>query len=357
MKCKIQNIKKKSLILLVILTASILLAIPVTMLTLEWSTRTAVSLYAGMTRILHLHSPSVIRIDANGIPEVDYGYQTSSYTGSQRNPLTIAAKAIEYINEYDKTSDEKTKQYFLNCIDWLDKSKIEKEGYLLWQYEFDLPTYNVKAPWYSAMTQARIMVAFEKAFKLTKDQRYLDLANRSLKSLNISIEDGGVLAIDPADSGKWFEEVAGGGILDSPLILNGNIFVLFDLYDFYIHTESQEAKALFDEGIVELKRHLSEYDTGHWTYYDRIGNLAYDYHYTHIEQMQTLYQITGDPIFKEYQEKWNSYFPFNPIWARMRFAAYLLDTALIFSGLLIICGITYLIRNRPWHSRQPVISV
>jgi heparosan-N-sulfate-glucuronate 5-epimerase len=328
------------------LTASIILAIPVTMLTLDWSTKTAVSLYAGITKTLHLHTPSVTRIDEQGIPMVDYGYQEGNYTGPQRNPLTVATKAIEYFTEYNSQPDEQIKQYGINCINWLEKEKIERQDYLLWSYDFDLPTYGVKAPIYSAMAQARIMVAFERAFELTKDPGYLQLANQTLKSLSIPIQDGGVLAVDPEDGGKWFEEVASKKLIPSPLILNGNIFVLFDLYDYYQKTASGEAKSLFDEGIIELKRHLGEYDTGHWTYYDRIGNLAYDYHYVHVEQMQKLFDITSDIVFKEYHDKWHSYFPFNPMWARIRFAAFLLDAVLIFIGLLMILEIYHLIRKK-----------
>jgi heparosan-N-sulfate-glucuronate 5-epimerase len=200
------------------------------------------------------------------------------------------------------------------------------------------------------MAQARIMGAFQRAYELTWDEHYLYLANEAMRALEVPIQEGGVLFIDQDDEGKWYAELAGGGRTSPPYILNGFIFSLLDLHDFYNRTGSQDAKLLFEDGIDELRRHLIDYDTGRWTYYDREGHLAYDYHYVHINQMQELYEITGDIMFKEYHDKWESYFPINPMWARERFAAYLLNLAIIFIVLAVIIS-TYKIYKQKFKKK------
>jgi heparosan-N-sulfate-glucuronate 5-epimerase len=333
-------------IILIIVACGLILAIPMVKLTLNWSMDTAYSLYGKFTRIVHLHSPSITGLDENGVPMEDYGYQKGEYIGVQRNPLTIATQALSYYREFREEEKVNEKEHFLNCIHWLEEFRIEKGDYLLWAYEFEVPSYNASAPWYSAMAQARIMVAFERAYELTQDEHYLQLADGAMRALEVPIELGGVLYIDPKDNGKWYEELAGGGRASPPLILNGFIFSLLDLHDFYVQTGSQDAKSLFEEGITELKRHLSDYDTGRWTYYDRVGHLAYDYHYVHINQMQELYEITGDTEFKAYHDKWASYFPINPMWARERFAAYLFDAAVIVIVLAVMISAYKIYRER-----------
>jgi len=284
---------------------------------------------------MNLTSSAQISVDEDGIPFVDYGKKDGFVVGVQRNPLSISTKSIEYYIRYRHCPNEQDKRHFFNCISWLETNKITKEGYSLWPYLFDLPEFGAKAPWYSAMAQARIMVAFERAYELSGNVQYIESARQALESLKIPVADGGVLFIDPENDGKWYEEVA----VTNPsasfsFILNGHIFVLLDLNDYFLHTGSQEAQSLLIDGVNELKDHIDEYDTGRWTYYDRLGHLAYDYHYIHIDQMQQLFEITSDTVFKEYHDKWSSYFPINPMWARKRFAAYLFDLSIIFAAFL-----------------------
>ncbi len=340
---KYPAIKSVAKVLAIVLGCSVILAIPMVKLTMDWSRSVSRQLYGAVTGVLRTHSPGIIKIDENGVPIADYGYQMGEYLGPQRNPLTIATKATSYFDQYSSAGNPVKKDYFLNCIRWLAEAEKDRGAYSLWAYEFDVRPYNLKAPYYSAMAQTRIMVAFERAYELTKDQRYELLSLKAMRSLEVPIGDGGVLHVDPRDGGSWYEELASDTI-KPPLILNGFIFSLLDLNDVFVRTGSQEAKTLFDNGVVELKRHLADFDTGRWTYYDMEGELAYDYHYVHIDQMRQLYDITGQAIFKAYHDKWASYFPWNPMWARERFAAYLLDVTIIFIGssitILLVYGLT-----------------
>jgi hypothetical protein len=322
---------------IIIFICSTIISLPMTQLTLSWSKSVSYRIYGNITRILHVHSPTIVTLDGQGVPIINLGYQRGTNIGVQRNPLTIATKAITYYSDYLSNQREKEKTYFMNCIDWLDENYIAKETYHLWAYDFEQPSYNASAPWYSAMAQARIMVAFEKAYELTGDEHYSYQAKMALASLSVKIDDGGVLRIDPVDGGYWYEEVAGGGSPPS-YILNGFIFCLIDLDEYYSLTNAADAKSAFRMGVIELKRHLPDYDTGKWTYYDRQGHLAYDYHYVHIEQMRELYKITADEEFKTYHDKWASYFPWNPLWARERFAAYLFMTFLVF----VVISVSYI---------------
>jgi hypothetical protein len=86
------------------------------------------------------------------------------------------------------------------------------------------------------------------------------------------------------------------------------MFALLGIHEYYELAGDENAKYLFDNGIISLKAHLSDYDAGGWTYYDTLGNPASKkYHHIHVRQLSQLYDITNDPVFKEHHDKWKSY--------------------------------------------------
>jgi len=98
--------------IVIILLFSIILAIPVVIITMDLSRKASWHLYGMITRLFHAHSPAIKMLDNNMVPFVDYGYQNSINIGKQRNPLTIAVKAIAYYEEFSKTGKINNKVYF-----------------------------------------------------------------------------------------------------------------------------------------------------------------------------------------------------------------------------------------------------
>ena len=240
----------------------------------------------------------------SGIPSVDYGYVDGVFIGKQLNPLTISQKAIYYESEYQK-GNESCKRLFLNNANYLVENAVRYDNYTLWEYNFPWPYYGIESPWVSAMAQGEGVSVLIKAYKLTGDKKYLNSANLALNSFYVEVKDGGVTYKDK--NGWWYEEYVTGTDVQ-PRVLNGMIFTLFGIYEYYEFTGDQDAKFLFDQGIISLKNNLHKYDTGNWTYYDAIGGRAsIKYHKLHVNQMLRLYEITKDPLFKEYYERFLSY--------------------------------------------------
>jgi len=242
----------------------------------------------------------IVLIDDSGIPIVDYG----GYIGKQRNPVSISQQAFVYEQEYKRTGNNRSKQLLLNCADWLVNNAVRYNNYTIWEYNFPW-TYNMSPPWRSGMAQGQGVQALTKAYNLTGNEKYLKAAKTALNAFYIEVKDGGVTLKE--NDGWWYEEYADENGSNSR-VLNGMIFALLGIHEYYEQTGDEDAKHLFNKGIIALKNHLSDYDTGSWTYYDALGNLASKkYHNIHIAQLSELYNITGDPIFKEYYDKWKSY--------------------------------------------------
>ena len=251
---------------------------------------------------------SITRIisDNSGVVIVDYGYVGGIYIGKQRNPVTISQRAFVYEEGY-RNGNESCKHLLLNCADWLVDNAVYHDNYTIWEYNFPWQKYNMTPPWRSGMAQGQGIQTLTKAYNLTGDERYLKVAGTSLNSFYIEVEEGGVTLKE--NNGWWYEEYADENGAN-PRVLNGMVFALLGIHEYYELTGDENAKYLFDKGIIALKDHLFDYDAGDWTYYDAFGNPASKgYHHIHVRQLSQLYDLTNDPIFKEYHNKWKNYNP------------------------------------------------
>jgi D-glucuronyl C5-epimerase C-terminus len=336
---RLKNIAKT---LVIVIFFSSIIAFPITYLFLNDSVDISQEAYHDLFSIVKIYKiPSKTITDNNGITLVDYGNNQVV-----ENPLVIADSGLQYYSMYRKTGDPVAKEKFFNNIDVLNKTKTDSGKAYIWAYNFPDPSYNITPPWYSALAQSKILLAFEYAYELTGDENYRNIANKTLRSFSTPISDGGVMYPDPNSSGYWYEEVASPQRDKPPFVLNGHLEVLIHLSEYYNLTKDDFAKVLLDKGVSAAEAHLKDYDANYWTYYDREGNWAYDYQYTHVDEMKELYAITGDKIFLDYYEKWSRYLPLNPMWARKRFGAFL-----FVDGIIIIIACAFLIISKKYGKK------
>jgi heparosan-N-sulfate-glucuronate 5-epimerase len=266
-----------------------------------------------------MHTRLVVTLDDDGVPINDYQYTEGVYIGKQRYPITIAQRALVCWDKDDVyvqaghyyPFDDKPQGYdeqgFLNCAKWIVNNTTSHDDYVVWETNFPSEHYNLTAPWRSAMAQGQCIQVLVRAYKVTGDDNYLELARKALNAFYVEVENGGVTL--KGDGGWWYEEYADEGGAN-PRVLNGHIFALEGIYEYYAATNDAEAKYLFDMGILALKTHLPDYDSGTWTYYDTLGEMATEgYHKLHITQMSHLYDLTNDSVFQQYYKRWKDYRP------------------------------------------------
>jgi len=146
-----------------------------------------------------------------------------------------------------------------------------------------------------------------RAYQLTNDKKYLDTAQCAWKSFKIPTSKGGVISYFP-DGNPIIEEYPSPKYLTA--VLNGFIFGIVGVYEFAKATNDSEARQFFLKLIDSLKHNLERYDPGYWSYYDlksplRLTSKAY--HRLHIEQLNVLYEMTGEDIFKTFRDQWRHY--------------------------------------------------
>lgn len=246
------------------------------------------------------------RYDAYGIPMLDYRGRIRL----QYNPIAIAQYGLGNYNRYVDDGSPQRRQKFLNASNWL-VSNLEQNSHAVWvwNHHFNWEYRDtLKAPWYSGLAQGQGVSLLVRAHRDTGDSTYLYAARRAFQSLLRSTSEGGVLYTDSRGD-LWIEEY----LVNPPThILNGLIWALWGVHDYFLATAEADASDLFHKVVQTLVRNLEAYDAGFWSLYEQSGTrlkmLASPfYHRLHIVQLAVLHQLTGLNIFADYAERWKAY--------------------------------------------------
>jgi hypothetical protein len=247
---------------------------------------------------------SEYEFNADGIPLVRF-HRKQDW---QHNPVTVCQYGLHHFNRYLKTQEEESRQIFLTQANWLvDHSQKGINGSLVWLYQFDIPFYQISAPWISGMAQGQAMSLLLRAHQVTGESKYWDTAHGAWLISKILIDEGGVLSYF-SDGKPVIEEYPSPKFLTG--VLNGFIFAIFGVYDYASYTDDKSAHEFYLSLVDSLKANLFRYDCGYWSYYDLKPPLrlsSKSYHRLHLEQLNQMYQLTGEEIFKTVRDRWRSY--------------------------------------------------
>jgi len=244
--------------------------------------------------------------DASGIPQLDY----RGRLGVQYNPIAIAQYGLGNYNLWIQTSKPDRKQKLFRIADWL-VSNLERNshGVAVWNHHFNWEYRDtLKSPWYSSLAQGQGISLLVRAHKESNDTRYLNAARAAFLSFQHPIAEGGVAFTD--ESGDlWFEEY----IVSPPThILNGFMWTLWGVYDYWLATKEAAALELFSRGVQTLLHRLDRYDLGFWSLYEQSGTrlpmvASSFYHRLHIVQLRVMQCLTRQKKFAEIADRWEKY--------------------------------------------------
>lgn len=191
-----------------------------------------------------------------------------------------------------KTNDEIYKKKLLACSDWAVENQQPDGGWITFAYA--LPEHP-----YSSMAQGEGISMLIRAHIATGDKKYIDAAEKAKDFMLKAIPDGGTTGYCGND--VYFYECT-----HEPLILNGWIFSLWGIYDWCKYSHDEKAQGALMSTLASLKRKLPEFDLGYWSRYEDGKRICSPfYHKLHIVQLNAMYDLFGDEIYKEYAEKWD----------------------------------------------------
>jgi hypothetical protein len=244
--------------------------------------------------------------DPDGIPMLDYRGQI----GLQYNPIAISQWGLGNYNLFRRSGSEERRKKFLAASNWLC-AHIEQNasGVWVWNHRFDWEYRTLlKRPWYSGLAQGQGISLLLRSYRETGDGSYLAAAQRAFLSFTKSTAEGGVTYTD-GDGDLWIEEY----IVSPPThILNGFMWAVWGVYDYFLATGDAFARTLFEASIRTLLSNIGRYDLGFWSLYEQSGTYlpmvaGPFYHQLHIVQLRVMHFLTGENLFLRYAERWENY--------------------------------------------------
>ena len=241
-------------------------------------------------------------LDDAGVP---YNAATEQYPAAY-HPTTIAQYALANWNMYLEGGNEKYREAFMIQARWLvDHESRLAEDAGGWPIPFPLSSYNVPQNWLSALTQGHGISVLVRAYRLTGEEIFLQLARRAVRTFELDIQDGGVCT-SIGENGVFFEEVAA---YPAAHILNGYLLALFGLYDYTALTEDIQITELIHRSLATMHTMIDEFDGGYWSRYDLLfKRLASRYYHTlHVILLEILAQYSDCAHCAALASRWDAY--------------------------------------------------
>lgn len=227
------------------------------------------------------------------------------------HPVYLAQYALEMLDISTTTKDSSYLPEIIKIGNKLMDISI-REGDVLWMpnsYDFNVHGFeneNIVNPWYSAMSQGQVLSLMCRLYRLTNEEKYKEISHmlfRSLQTIKGKYNKRWTSCVD-RNYNLWFEEFPHKVPFHT---LNGMIFTLYGLYDYYLITENEDAKQLLQAGLLTIKNNIWRYrNKGESSSYCiKHNHIAADYHKIHIQQFKMLYSITHDEVFNKAQNKFS----------------------------------------------------
>ncbi len=222
------------------------------------------------------------------------------------HPTIIAQYGLAQWNYYLATNDERHSSMFLAQARWL----IEHEVHIGndaggWPISFPHPDVRGDGSWLSALAQGQALSVLVRAYQLTQEEIFLEVARRVVRTFERDILDGGV-STPMGEEGVFFEEVA---VYPATHTLSGFIFALFGLYDYVALTGDVQVKALIQRSLSTMHVLLEELDVGFWMLADLLHRrLVSPSHLTlQTTLLETLATYSGCKHCSMLALRWKSY--------------------------------------------------
>jgi hypothetical protein len=250
---------------------------------------------------------SYSELDSEGVP-VHYWRGKRYY-----NPTTIAAAGLYLIaNHHSGIGSEGDLDKAIEFAEKLVElsEQVDDAIFLPYNFGFWMVDY-LTPPWVSGMAQGRALHFFTRLYLHTLDERWIEYGSKLLNSyfaLRSRHEKYWVTTIE--DNYLWIEEYPQYWCSH---VLNGFIFALYGIYEYWVVTKDQNAYLLLDRSVKTLKRYIQEYrqpkDVSLYCLKRDRGNnpiTAGKYHEIHINQLRWLFRITNDQYFESVSDQFGS---------------------------------------------------
>ncbi|TND10535.1 MAG: D-glucuronyl C5-epimerase [Bacteroidetes bacterium] len=223
-------------------------------------------------------------------------------------PLSIAFYGIMNYDLYKETGDRVYYNHIINQYKFFcDTSGFDLiDGGKGMGLPYNKDFKDIKAPWYSGMTQGVAISFLLRYYDLKKDKSALQKAKQLAYFMLRPVAEGGTIGKTP-EGHPWIEEYPGSK--SSPQVLNGFINALIGLKEYCMFFPKDSlASRLHDTCYKAMIKSFEKYDVHDWTRYNRAYMpCSNQYIRYQITQLEHLYKIYGDETLLKQMMLWSMF--------------------------------------------------
>lgn len=240
----------------------------------------------------------------------DEGVVTSLQAGGvYHSPVRMVVELLGHLQELDRTGDQHHLDAAIAHAERLilDAEVVGDAEFYPYHFPWNLhqlTDFPMEVPWYSGMAQGYAIIAFLRLASLTDSDRYIGRATAAFNSLLQLHQDKEVWVTDLLNGEfVWFEEYARDEG-ESDRTINGHLYTVFALHEYYLTTGDDRARELADGGLTTILAIMDQ-----WRIPGRISTyclthrtFSASYHSSHCAQLMYCYYMTANPLWLQLAE-------------------------------------------------------
>lgn len=258
------------------------------------------------------------RVDTEGVRVFRADWDGRTYD----HPIAQAQYALAALESHRLSGDQEYLDVALRNAERIVERRDTIDGAWYFPYDFDFDLYRndrgvLTAPWVSGMATGQALSVFSRLYEVTGDAAWREAADQTFAAF-LQAPDGEGYFVSFVDSAGelWLEEYPRYPESTSERVLNGHMWSMFGLWDYWLmHGQDHpEAEQLFRGALHTLeKTAVEEFRNPGWSSYYSVWQrqLAPTYHQHHQEQFLMIYRMTHDPLWIEraalYRDDWPHY--------------------------------------------------
>ena len=179
--------------------------------------------------------------------------------GEIRDVTPIMRYALAHWNAYVESDEKKFLETFLVCAEWLVEHVVHINTSAGWPIEISCEGERENLA-LSALIQGQGISVLVRAYQVTQQKKFLDVAQIVVETFKLDILDGGVCA-PIGEDGIFFEEMA---VYPATHALHGFLSALLGLYEYVTITHDPAIEKQIERANRTMHEVLKEFDTGFW---------------------------------------------------------------------------------------------